>query len=110
LTLAVDDALDDFCFSKASSSASRCGRAWPSRATGGFAKAVLEIIERDFDFVAGLDLEFAAFVLELARGDDRFGLEAGVDDDGIVPGLMRWLARLCSNSSAKFSVICYTPA
>ena len=48
-----------------------------------FAGAVFDGVERDFDFVAGLDLDLAAFVLELLERDDGFGLEAHVDDDHV---------------------------
>jgi hypothetical protein len=41
-------------------------------------------VEGDFDAVAGLDLDLAAFVLELLERDDRFGLQAHVDDDHVV--------------------------
>ena len=48
------------------------------------AGAVLDRVERDFDGVAGLDLDLAAFVLELLERNDGLGLEADVDDDDVV--------------------------
>jgi hypothetical protein len=50
----------------------------------GFAVAILDRVECDFDRVAGLDFDLAALVLELADVDDGFGLEADVDDDDVV--------------------------
>src|SRR5690606_9841514 len=49
----------------------------------GFAKALFEIVEGNFNVVTDLDFEFAACVLELAGGNDRFGFETGTDDDGL---------------------------
>ena len=48
------------------------------------AGAVLDRVEGDLDLVAGLDLDLAAFVLELLEGNDGLGLEAYVDDDDVV--------------------------
>ena len=48
------------------------------------AGAVLDGVERDFDLIAGLDLDLAAFVLELLERNDGLGLEADVDDDDVV--------------------------
>ena len=48
------------------------------------AGAVFDGVERDFDLIAGLDLDLAAFVLELLEGNDGLGLEADVDDDDVV--------------------------
>ena len=47
------------------------------------AGAVLDGVERDFDLVAGLDLDLAALVLELLERDDGLGLQADVDDDHV---------------------------
>src|SRR6185503_175702 len=49
-----------------------------------FARAVFHRIERHLDFIARLDLDLAAFVLELVDGDHGLGLEAHVDDDDVV--------------------------
>ena len=49
----------------------------------GFAGAVFDAVERDFDVVADGDFELAALVLELLDRDDGLGLEADVDDDHV---------------------------
>ena len=49
----------------------------------GFAVAVLDAVERDFDVVADADFDLAAVVLELLDGDDGFALQAGVDDHDV---------------------------
>ena len=85
LHAARDGAGDDFGFVE------RLFEARPGAGTLGFfarearfTGAVFHRVERDFDAVAGLDLDFAALVLELFERDDRFGLEADVDDDHVV--------------------------
>ena len=90
LHTAGDGAGDDFGFVE------RLFEAGPGAGTLGllarearFAGAVFHRVERDFDAVAGLDLDFAAFVLELFEGDDGFGLEAHVDDDHVVADVRR---------------------
>ena len=50
----------------------------------GFAVAVFDGIEGDFDIIASGDFDFAAFVAELVDGDDGFGLQAHVHDDHVV--------------------------
>jgi len=50
----------------------------------GFAGAVLDGVEGHFNHVAGLDFDLAALVLELLDWDDRFGLQANVDDDHVI--------------------------
>ncbi len=45
------------------------------------AVSVLERLDGDAREIAGLDLDFALVVLEFLEGDERFGLEARVDDD-----------------------------
>ncbi len=50
----------------------------------GFPVAVFHGVERNFDFIALLDLDLAPFVLELVDADDGLGLEAHVDDDDVV--------------------------
>ncbi len=47
----------------------------------GFAEAVFDGIQPDFDFIADLDFQLAVVVVELFDGDGAFGLQAGVDDD-----------------------------
>ena len=85
LHTARDGAGDDFGFVEA------LFEARPGAGTLGFvarearfAGAIFHRVERDFDAVAGLDLDFAAFVLELLEGDDGFGLQAHVDDHHVV--------------------------
>ena len=85
LHTARDGAGDDFGFVE------RLFEAGPGAGTLGFlarearfAGAVFHRVERDFDAVAGLDLDLSAFVLELLERDDRFGLEAHVHDDHVV--------------------------
>ena len=48
------------------------------------AGAVLDRIECDLDRVAGLDLDLAAFILELLEGDHGLGLETDIDDDDVI--------------------------
>ena len=48
------------------------------------AVAVLDRLDRDGDEVAFLDLDLAVVVLEFLDGNERLGLEAGVDDDDVV--------------------------
>lgn len=50
----------------------------------GVAVAVLQRIDRHRDEVAGLNFEFALVVEELFQGNQRFGLQAGVDDHEVV--------------------------
>ena len=50
----------------------------------GVAVAVLQRIDRHRDEVAGLNFEFALVIEELFQGNQRFGLQAGVDDHEIV--------------------------
>ena len=50
----------------------------------GLAVAVLERLDGDGDEVAGLDLDFAAVVLEFLDRDEALGLQSGVDDDEVV--------------------------
>ncbi len=47
------------------------------------AGAVLDRIERDLDLIAGLDLDFAALILELLERDHGLGLESDVDDHDV---------------------------
>jgi hypothetical protein len=49
-----------------------------------FAGAVFHRVERDFNAVTSLDLDLSTFVLELLERDDRFGLQAHVDDDHVI--------------------------
>jgi hypothetical protein len=85
LDAAGDDAVDDLllveCFLEPRPGARPLGLlARQAR----FAGTVLHRIKCDLDGVAGLDLDLAAFVLELLEGDDGLGLEAYVDDDDVV--------------------------
>jgi hypothetical protein len=48
-----------------------------------FTAAVFHGVERDFNAVTSLDFDLSTFVLELFERDDRFGLEAHVDDDHV---------------------------
>ena len=48
-----------------------------------FAEAVFEGVQGDLHFVADVHLELTALVPELLDRHDAFGLQAGVDDDGI---------------------------
>ena len=49
----------------------------------GLAGAVLDRVEGDLHLIAGLDLDLTALVLELLERNDRFGLQAHVDDDDV---------------------------
>ena len=65
--------------------ASRCAPAWPSRATGASRRChPPPSPARPRPGIAGLDLDLAAFVLELLERNDGLGLEAYVDDDDVV--------------------------
>src|SRR5579863_7002111 len=88
LDLAGDEALDDLALVE------RVLEAGPGAGALGFlarqarlAEAVLERIERDFDFVAHGDFHLALLVVKLFGGDHPFRFEAGVDDDDVGPDL-----------------------
>ena len=84
LDAAGDDAGDDLAFVEGLLEA-RPG----ARALGLFARqarlagAVFDRVERHFDLVARLDLDFAVLVLELVERHHRFGLQSDVDDDDV---------------------------
>jgi hypothetical protein len=72
------------CLLNASSSRVQCAHAGLLARQARLAGAVFHRVQRDFHRVAGLDLDLAAFVLELLEGNDGLGLEAYVDDDDVV--------------------------
>src|SRR6056297_392236 len=85
LDAAVDDAVDDLAFLE------RVFQMGPGPGPDGLlpgqarlAEAVLDGVPRHLDGVAHLDVDFSALVLELLGRYDRFGLQAGVDDDYVV--------------------------
>jgi len=47
----------------------------------GFARAIFDAVQGDFDGLADDDLDFTLFILELIGRYDRFGLQSDVDDD-----------------------------
>jgi hypothetical protein len=79
----IDDALDDLAVLECVFKSFPCPYALGALTRQlGFAETVFEIVEGNFNLVANLYFEFAALILELAGGNNRFGFEAGADDDG----------------------------
>ena len=80
-----DDADDDFgiveCLLEAGPGAGALG--FLARQAG-FAIAVFDGIQGDFDFIAGGDFQFTLLVAELFDRNDGFGLQAHAHDDHVV--------------------------
>ena len=76
LDAAGDDADDDLLLLERGLEARPGSRALGFFAgQAGLARAVLHAVQRDLDGLADGDLDLALFVLELIRGNDRFGLQ-----------------------------------
>src|SRR5690606_1535005 len=49
----------------------------------GFARAIFDAVERDFDVVADADFDLTALVLELLDRDNGFALQTGIDENDV---------------------------
>ena len=84
----ADHALDDLAFVEGALKVdpSACTLGLLARESG-LAESVLDGVERDFDFIADVDLDLSLFVQKLAGGDHGLRFEAGVNNDYVVVNL-----------------------
>src|SRR5690606_11049436 len=71
------------CFSNASSSRAQVRTLGLLARQTGFARAIFDAVERDFDVVADADFDLTALVLELLDRDNGFALQTGIDENDV---------------------------